>query len=190
MFSYTDLKKGTIFIMDNEPYEVLEYSFLRMQQRKPVAQLKIKNLITNKITQKSAHQNESFKEAEISKEETLFIYNHRDEFWFAKPNDPKSRFSLSEEIIGNAAKFLKKGMPVTIHKFNEKIIKIAIPIKIDLKVTEAPPGIKGNTAQGGAKTVTLENGLQIQTPLFIEEGDVVRINTETGEYVERASKGA
>jgi elongation factor P len=188
MLSYTDLKKGTIFVMENEPYEVLEYGFLRMQQRKPTVQLKIKNLITNKIIQKSIHQNESFKEAEIDKKQAVFIYSHRGEFWFYEQGNPKARFSLPEKSIEETAKFLKKDMLVNIYKFNDKIIKIEIPIKMDFKVVEAPPGIKGNTAQGGTKLVVLENGLEISVPLFIEEGDIVRINTETRQYVERVIK--
>jgi len=188
MLSYTDLKKGIIFILNNEPHEVLEYSFLRMQQRKPVVQLKIKNLITNKIVQKSAHQNESFMEAEINKKQVMFIYSHKGEFWFMEPENPKSRFLISRETLGENAKFLKKDISVAIYEFNEKIIKVEIPIKMDFKVIEAPPGVKGNTAQGGTKTVVLENNIKIQTPLFIEEGDTVRINTQNGEYVERISK--
>jgi len=185
MLTYTDLTKGTAFILDGEPYEVLEYKFLRMQQRKPVVQTKIKNLITGKIVSRNFHQNENFKEAEIEKEELNFIYSHKGEYWFHKKNNPKQRFSLKKEIMGGAAKFLKPNTIVTAYKFQEKIINIVLPIKMDYKVTEAPPAIRGNTAQGGSKQITLENGLKIQTPLFIEEGNFVRLNTETGEYVER-----
>ena len=185
MLSYTGLTKGTTFILDGEPYEALEYKFLRMQQRKPVVQTKIKNLITGKTISRNFHQNETFEEAEIEKEELNFIYSHRGEYWFNKKNNPKQRFSLAEKIIGESAKFLKPNTVVTAYKFKGAILNIVLPIKMDYKVAEAPPAIRGNTAQGGAKQIILENGLKIQAPLFIEEGNVVRINTETGEYVER-----
>lgn len=185
MLSYNELKKGTIFILDKEPWEVLEYNFLRMQQRKPVAATKIKNLLTGKIVSRNFHQNESFEEAEIKKQEIVFLYAHREEYWFSKADSPKERFLLGEDIIGEAKNFLKQNEKVTAKIFDEKIIGIALPIKMEFKIREAPPAVKGNTAQGGLKTAILENGLQVNVPLFVKEGDIVRINTNTGEYVER-----
>ncbi len=188
MLSYTDLTKGVIFLLDNEPYEVLEYQFLRMQQRKPVVQTKIKNIISGKMTSRNFHQNETFKEAEIDKEEINFIYSNRGEYWFNKKDDPKQRFMVNEEIIGDKTKFLKPNILVVAEKFGDKIIGVSLPVKIDYKVAEAPPIIRGNTSSGGGKTIILENGLSVQAPFFIEEGDTVRINTESGGYVERVEK--
>jgi len=193
MLSYNELKVGTLFIKDGEPYEVLEYAFVRMQQRKPVAQLKIKNLISGKVRDYTAHQNDSFKEADIEIIPVEFIYARRlpdgkQEYWFHETGNPKARFSLKEAVVGEAAKYLKQGQEVKAFKFGDKIINIEPPIKVDLKVTEAPPGIKGNTAQGGTKTVTLETGAKVNVPLFISEGDIIRINTQSGEYVERIDK--
>jgi elongation factor P len=189
MLSYTDLQKGTAFILDGEPYEVLEYNFLRMQQRKPVVQTKIKNLNSGKIIEKTFRQNDNLKEAEIIKKEVVFIYSHRGEFWFRYPKDPKNRFLLPENIIGDSAKFLKENISVTIAEFKGKPISISLPVKMEFVVKQAPPGVKGNTAQGGTKTVTLENGLELAVPLFINPGDVIRLNTQTGQYVERVEKG-
>ena len=197
MLTYNDLKTGTIFTLDGEPYEVLEFEFLRMQQRKPVAKTKIKNLINGKILERNFHQNETFEEAEIEKEAVKYLYNHREQYWFSRPvktgrgspqNGAAARFFLTEELVGPAGKFFKPNTEVTVLKFNEKIIQVSGPIKADLKVKEAPPGIKGDTAQGGTKTVTLETGAKIAAPLFINAGDVVRVNTETGQYVERIEK--
>lgn len=185
MLTYTDLTKGAIFILDGEPYEVLEYGFLRMQQRKPVVQTKIKNLITGKVVMRNFHQNETFKEAEMEKEEFNFIYSRKGEYWFNKKGDPKQRFFISAKIIGERAKFLKPNTMITAQKFQDKIIAVSLPIKMDFKVLEAPPAIRGGTASGGGKTIVLENGLKIQAPFFIEEGNTVRVNTQTGEYVER-----
>jgi elongation factor P len=186
--SYNELKIGTIFIKDGDPWKVLEYAFIRMQQRKPVAQLKIENLLNGKVVDYSAHQNEEFEEAEIEMTPVVFIYQNRGEYWFNEKGNPKNRFQLKVEIMGNAAQFLKPNLEVTAYKFGEKIINVELPIKMDLKVTEAPPAIKGNTAQGGTKLVTLETGAKINAPLFINEGDILRINTTTGEYAERVEK--
>lgn len=188
MLSMIELKKGTLFILDGQPYEVLEHSFMRMQQRKPVIQAKIKNLISGKMVSRNFHPGENFKEAEIEKKEIMFIYSHRSEFWFCLPQNLKERFSLPLEIIGENAKFLKKDLMIDAYEFNEQIISIKLPVKIDYRVKEAPPAVKGDTVQGGSKTVILENNLEINTPLFIEENDIIRVNTETGEYVERVEK--
>jgi len=174
--------------MDGEPYLVLEYNFLRMQQRKPTVQTKLKNLITGKIVTKSFQGSDAFREAEIEKQPITFLYANRGEFWFCEKNNPKNRFQLKEETIADQAKFLKPNMEALAYKFGEKVINIELSVKIDYKVTEAPPSYKGNTATGGSKTVKLENGLQIQVPMFINEGDIIRLNTETCAYVERAEK--
>lgn len=174
--------------MDGEPYEVLESQFLRMQQRKPVVQAKIKNLLTGKIIPRSFHQNESFHEAEIEKKPMKFIFAHRQEYTFSEPADPSKRIVLKSEEAGEIAKFLKPNLEVAFKKFEDKIIGIEIPIKIDYIVKSAPPAERGNTAQGASKEIELENGLKLQAPLFINEGDVVRINTQSGQYFERVEK--
>ena len=189
MLAYTDLKKGVLFVLDGDPYEVIDSHFLRMQQRKAVVQTKIKNLATGKILDRNWQASDSFEEAEVERKEANFIYVHREEYWFTEPNNPKNRFALSAETIGTAAQFLKPNTKVTTFVFNEKIIKVMVPIKMDFEVTEAPPAIKGNTAQGGSKVVTVEGGATVSVPLFVNQGDIVRVNTETGEYVERVEKG-
>ncbi|MEK7626589.1 MAG: elongation factor P [Patescibacteria group bacterium] len=186
--SYNELKIGTIFIKDGEPWKVIEYAFVRMQQRKPVVQLKIENLVSGKVVDYSAHQNEEYEEAEIDTTTVIFIYQSRGEFWFNEKGNPKNRFTLSVDVIGKAAQFLKTNLEVTAYKFGDKVINVELPIKMDLKVIEAPPAVKGNTAQGGTKVVTLETGAKVDVPLFINEGDILRINTTTGEYVERVEK--
>jgi elongation factor P len=185
MLSYTDLRKGVIFVFNGEPYEVVESHFLRMQQRKAVVQTKIKNLMTGKILDRNFQPSDNFEEAEIEKKEAVFIYKNKGEYWFHELGDPKARFSLPEEAVGEAGNFLKDNTQITTFYFDEKVIQVKLPIKMDLKVVEAPPALKGNTAQGGTKVVVLETGAKISVPLFVNEGDTVKVNTETGEYVER-----
>ena len=109
----------------------------------------------------------------------------RNKFSFSEEENPQKRFELTEEQIGPATKFLKPNQIVKGIVFEEKIINIALPIKINLKVIEAPPGVKGDRSQSGTKQVVLETGAKINAPLFIKEGDIIEVNTETGEYVRR-----
>jgi len=188
MLSYSELRAGVEFILDGEPYRVLEYNFLRMQQRKPVAQTKIKNLKSGKVTSRTFHQNESFAEANIEKEKATFLYGHRDEYWFRRGDDPKNRIKFDNTVIEDIIPYLKANTEVSLDIFNDQIISVELPIKMDFKVIEAPPGVKGDTATGGSKEVILETGLKVNVPMFIGEGDIVRLNTQTGDYVERVEK--
>lgn len=187
MIAYNELKPGTIFIFDNEPYQVLEFGFMRMQQRKPVAQTKIKNLITGKVLNRNFQHTDNFEEAEIDRKKVKFLYAHRDKFVFCELNNPSARFELSIECLDEKAKFLKPNAEMETVNFKGKIISVNLPIKMQFKVIEAPPSIKGNTAQGGNKTIKIETGASINAPLFVEEGDIIEINTQTGEYTGRVN---
>jgi elongation factor P len=183
--AYTDLTKGVLFIMDGAPYEVLETHFLRMQQRKAVVQTRIRNLITGKLLDRNFQASDSFEEAEIEKKNATFIYASKGEYWFHEEGNPKNRFALQADVVGEQGQFLKPNTKVVTMVFAGKVIKADIPVKMDFKVIEAPPSIKGNTAQGGTKSVTIEGGAKVNVPLFINEGEMIRINTQTGDYVER-----
>ena len=159
-----------------------------MQQRKAVVQARIRNLVTGKIVEKTFQPSDYFEEANVEKRPLVFLYRHRGESVFSQPGKPQQRFTLEADTVGDAARWLKPNTEITAVFFGEKLLTFSVPIKIDLKVTEAPPGIQGDRAQGGTKAVTLETGALVQVPLFINAGDIVRINTETGDYVERILK--
>jgi len=188
MLSYTDLKKGVVFAMDGQPYEVVEASFSRMQQRKAVVQGKIRNLATGKITERSFQPSDAFEEANIERKPLTFLYEHRGEFVLTDPADKKNRFSLTRDAIGASARWLKPNTEVIALFFNGAFLNFRLPIKMDFTVSEAPPGVQGDRAQSGNKAVTIETGATVLTPLFINTGDIIRINTETGEYTERVEK--
>ncbi len=188
MLSYTDLTKGTLFVKDGEPYEVLEADFLRMQQRKPVMRTKIRNLITGKLYEFSFQPSDQFEKADIEKRPLIFLYAHRGEFVFADPVNKQKRFSLKDEAVEKYKKWLKQDTELTALFFKDRLITLKLPIKIDFKVIEAPPGVQGDRSQSGNKAVTIETGAIIQAPLFINTGDSIRVNTESGEYAERVEK--
>lgn len=185
MLSYSELRKGVVFVYEGAPYEVVDSGFLRMQQRKAVMQTKMKNLITGKVLDRNFTASDSFEEADVDRKNYSFLYQSKGEFWFSDPKDPKDRFSLKADIVGDQGRFAKDNTEVEARTFNDKIISVKFPVKMDLLVKEVPPAIKGATAQGGNKLATLETGAQINVPMFIEAGEMIRVNTETGEYTER-----
>lgn len=185
MLEYNEITVGKFIIFNDEPWEVLSAHVFRKQQRKPVNATKLRNLITGRITENSFHVSEKAEEADLSSRDIKFIYEAKGEYWFHEDGNPSKRFSLKEEQIGYGVKFLKKDAIAKAMIFDEKIIGVKLPIKVQLKVVEAPPNMKGNTAQGGNKVVKVETGASVNAPLFINEGDVIVINTENGEYVER-----
>lgn len=188
MLSYFGLRKGTKFILEDQPYEVLEFQQIYKAQDMVVARTKIKNLINGKVLERTFHQDDKFEEAELEKIEVKFLFSHRGKFCFSEAGNSKARFELDEEKTGEEAKFLKPNQVLTGIKFQDKIINIVLPIKVQLKVTEAPPGVKGERAQAGTKPVILETGAKINVPLFVEQGDIIEVNTETGEYVRRVDR--
>lgn len=185
MLEYNEIVERKYIILDGEPYEVINSHVFRKQQRKPVNATKLRNLITGKVTERSFHVSEKVEEADIESKEIKYLYNNRGEWWFCKPDNPSDRFKLSEDFIGEQGQFLKKDSIIDAMVFNDEIIGVKLPIKVDLKVTEANPAVKGDTAKGGNKQITLETGAVLQVPMFVKEGDVIRINTETKEYVDR-----
>jgi elongation factor P len=186
---YNEIREKKIIIYDGEPAEVVESHVARTQQRKPQNQVKLRSLISGKTISATYHVSDSADEADIDKKEVKFLYHNKGEYWFCDPEDPKNRFKLDSTLLGNAAKFLKENSNVTALVWDdddeERTIGLKLPVKMEFKVKEAPPAVRGDTSKSGNKIITLENGTTLSTPMFVSEGDVIRINTETGEYVER-----
>lgn len=192
MLEYNEITLGKVIIFDDEPWEVIGSHVFRKQQRKPVNATKLRNLITGRVTEYSFHQSEKVEEADLEFKDIKFIYEAKGEYWFHEDGNPSKRFALKEEQIGYGSKFLKKDAIAKAMVFDPstgsgqaRIIGVKMPIKVGLKVVEAPPAIKGNTAQGGNKVVKVETGASVNAPLFINEGDIIVVNTENGEYVSR-----
>lgn len=190
LLEYNEIKEKKIIIHNDEPCEVLESHVARTQMRKPQNQVKLKSLTSGRTYNESFHAADTAEEAEISKRDVKFLYANKGEYWFSDPENPKDRFQLPQALIGDATKFLKDNLIVTALVWDDdgedKIINIKLPIKMEFVVKDAPPSIKGNTSSGGNKIVTLENGATVNAPLFIEIGEKIIVNTETGDYVERA----
>lgn len=185
---YNEIKERKFIVLDGAPYEVLSSHVFRKQQRKPVNDTKLRNLITGKVTEYTFHVSDRVEEAEIEEREVTYLYENRDEYWFCEANDKSKRFKLEAKVLGDQINFVKPNSLIKLLTFGEQIINIKIPIKVELKVKEAAPAVKGNTVQGGSKRVTLETGAILDVPMFVNEGDTIVVNSQTGEYVERKSK--
>lgn len=185
MLEYSEVTVHKYIIYEGEPWEVIGSHVFRKQQRKPVNATKLRNLITGRVTEVSFHVSDKVEEADIDKKEVKYLYNNRGEWWFCESSDPSKRFTLPETMVGDAGKFLKPNTTMDAMLFDDKIIGVKFPIKMELKVIEAHDATRGNTAQGATKQVMLETGAEIQVPMFIKEGDIVRVNTDTGQYTDR-----
>jgi elongation factor P len=164
---------------------------MAMLEYNEIRERKIKNLITGRVAEISFGSSEKVNEADMISRPAIFIYKAKGEIWFTDVKDKSKRFSLKEEIVGDKLKYIKENTQVDMVIFTndddeEQVIGVKVPIKVELEIKEAPPVIKGASANTGNKVVTLENGATINAPLFVAAGDRIRINTETGEYVERA----
>ncbi len=192
LLEYNEIRTGKVIIYHDEPCVVLDNHVARTQQRKPQNQVKLKNLISGRTYNETFRSSDSAEEADVQKKDIKYLYSNKGEYWFCDPKNPSDRFVLDETLIAEAKPYLKDNMLVTglifDHEDVEKVIGVKVPIKMEFVVRDAPPNIKGDTATGGNKVITLENGTSINAPLFIETGERIMVNTETGNYVERAPK--
>ena len=188
VLSYNEILKGSVINYNNEPYEVLSAHIFRMQQRKPVNQTKLRQLVGGKVVEISFHQNETVTEADVGTMQAKYLYTNRGESWFAEEDNAKNRFAFPEEAVHDKVQWLTPNSAVEVLTYEDKPMTIKIPVKVELEVKDAPPTVKGNTVSGGTKLVELATGAKVNAPLFINTGDIVRINTDSGEYTERVTK--
>ena len=185
---YNEITAKKTVVLDGDPYVVLSSAISKKDRQKASNNVKMKNLRTSGVIDRTFHQADVLEEADIEKRDVKYLYNNRGEYWFCEPDNPSQRFSFSEDVITGDAKFLKENSLVTALIFNDEIMSIMVPIKVELKVTEASDAVKGNTSSGATKEVTLETGALLQVPQFINQGDTISVNTETGTYSERIEK--
>ena len=183
--SYGDLRKGLAIELDGEPYVVVEYKSRKMQQRAPVMQVRFRSLKTGRVVDRSFQGYDvKLTPAAVERRSAQYIYEDGGLYYFMDA-ETFDQLPLSSEQVEDALPYLIEQTTVDLVFHEGHPIAIDIPITVELKITEAPPGHKGDTAQGGTKPVTLETGLTIQAPLFVSEGETVRVDTRTGEYLGR-----
>jgi elongation factor P len=188
ILSYNEITLKKVIIHEGEPCIVVATHVFRKQQRKPVNITKLKGLKSGRSLEVTFHQNETVEEADMENRTVTFIYKKPGEYWFHTAGKPGERFALSDDLIGDQGRFLKERSDIEALVFDDEVIGLKFPIKVELAVKIAMDAVKGNSSSGAQKEVTLETGATLMVPMFINEGDVLSINTETGEYSERVNK--
>ncbi|MFA6994843.1 MAG: elongation factor P [Patescibacteria group bacterium] len=186
MLNFNEIKTGRIIKINGEPFIIIKTDHHKMGRGGAVLKVKCRNLINGNVLEQTYQGAEKAEEAETETKKANFMYKDKDEAYFMD-NSNYEQFNLPLEEIGEAVKFLKEGIDVDVFYFEEKPVSVSLPIKMEFKVVSAPPSVKGNSAGNVNKQVEIETGALINVPLFIDEGDMIRINTDTGEYVERAN---
>lgn len=186
MLNFNEIKTGKVIKINNEPYVIVKTDHHKMGRGGAVLKTKLRNLINGNMLERTYQGAEKAEEAETQTKKANFMYKDKDEAYFMD-NENYEQFNLHVEELGESAQFLKDGTDVDVLYFESKPVTVSLPIKMDFKVVSAPPGVKGNSAGNVNKVVEIETGAQISVPMFINEGDMIRINTDTGEYVERAN---
>jgi elongation factor P len=186
MLNFNEIKTGKVIKVNSEPYIIIKTDHHKMGRGGAVLKIKCRNLINGNVLERTYQGAEKAEEAETETKKANFMYKDKDGANFMD-NESYEQFSLPVEELGEQADFLKDGTDVDVLYFEGKPVSISLPIKMEFKVVSAPPSVKGNSAGNVNKQVEIETGAMINVPLFIDEGDMIRINTETGEYVERVN---
>ncbi len=184
MYEAADLRKGLKILIEGEPHIIVDFSFVKPGKGQALYKCKLKNLITGSQFDRTYRSGDKFDPANLEEHEMEFLYKDGSQYCFMNTSTYE-QVIMEEDQVGTAANFLTNNIVVNVLFFGERPIDISLPIFVDLKVTEAEPGIKGDTASGATKPVTMETGYVIQVPLFVEEGEVLRLDTRTGDYVSR-----
>ena len=183
---YGDLRKGLPIELDGEPYVVVEYERNKMQQRAPVMRIKLRSLRTGRISARTFQGYDvQLTPASVERRSAQYIYQDGGLYYFMD-TESFEQFPMSREQVEDALPYLVEQTTVGLALFRDEPIAIDLPVTVDLEVIETAPGFKGDTAQGGTKPARLETGLSIQVPLFVDEGEKVRVDTRTGQYLARA----
>ncbi len=184
MLNFNEIKTGKIIKLNEQPYIIIKTEHHKMGRGGAVLKTRCRNLIDASILDKTFQGAEKAEEASTETKPADFLYQAENEVHFMDNNNYE-QFALNTQVLGEKTKFLKEGTSVNILYFNDKPVGLDLPIKMEFVVTSAPPGIRGNSAGNVNKQVEIETGAKINVPMFIEEGDKIKVNTETGEYAER-----
>jgi len=184
MITANDLRRGTTFELDGELYKVVEYQHSFLGRGSANVRVKMRNLRTGAIIDRTFSPEDRINDVRLELREVQYLYNDGTLYYFMD-TETYEQPALPAEVLGDAVNYLTENMTLQISTYEGEPIDIVLPVTVDLRVVEAPPGFAGDTATGATKQVILETGLKINAPLFVEEGDIVRVDTRTGEYISR-----
>jgi len=185
LISTTEFKRGAKIEYKGEPCEIIDFQHVKMQQRAPIVRTKLRNLKTSSVLEETFKAGEKFNTPDLKERSMQYLYNQGDMYFFMDM-ESYEQFPLTIEQLGRSKDFLKENMEVNILYYSGEPITIDLPIFVELKIIKTDPGIKGDTVSGGSKPAVLETGLTVKVPIHLNEGDIIKVDTRTSEYVERA----
>ncbi|MYC30767.1 MAG: elongation factor P [Chloroflexi bacterium] len=185
--NFGDLSRNMVIELDGQPWQVMDYERHKMQQRAPVTRIKMKNLLSGAVVERTFQRYDTdFTVAEIDNRETQYLYTDGSYFYFLD-QETFDQYELTKETLGDTLNYLKENMMAEMVFYKGSPINVNLPTHVELEVKDTPPAFRGDTAQGGNKPATLETGLRINVPMFITPGTIVKVDTRTGQYTERVS---
>ena len=185
MLDAGELRKGAAIELDGGIYQIIEYQHVKMQQRQPVVKLKLRDVRSGNVTERNFQSGDKVTPAFLEHRPVQYLYNDGDLYYFMD-NESYEQIMLTSAQIGDGTDYLKEGLMLEILTCKGDTVSIELPNSVELQVMETEPGFKGDRATAGTKPAKLETGVAIQVPLFINAGDIIRVNTRTGAYLEKA----
>jgi elongation factor P len=185
MLNAGELRKGITIELGDKLYQVIDYQHIKMK-RTALARVKLRDIVDGHTFEQTFQNTEKFVRARLDYRNMQYLYNDGDLYYFMDEENFE-QISLDKSQLGDAVSYLKDGMSLQLSSYKDRLVGVEIPITVELQVTETGPGFKGDTATAGTKPATLETGITIQVPMFINEGDTVKVDTRTGSYLERVS---
>ncbi|GEN27624.1 elongation factor P [Halovibrio variabilis] len=185
-YSTNEFKAGLKVMLDGDPCSIVENELVKPGKGQAFNRVKLRNLMTGRVGEKTFKSGDSLEGADVMDLEMEYLYNDGDMWHFMKTDGSFEQYAVEKKALGDTIKWLKEQVPYIITLWNDKAISVTPPNFIELEVVETDPGLKGDTAQGGSKPATLSSGAVVRVPLFINQGEVLKIDTRSGEYVSRA----
>lgn len=187
MIDVQDARKGTVVEIDGTLYEVLEYTHQKLGRGSATIRLKLRNLETGSTVERTFTSGQKVQDVRLEPVHVQYLY-HDDEYYYFMDTQTFEQLALRKEVLGDAVNYLTDGLTLKLEMHNGKPVRIELPTAVDLRVVEAEPGFAGDTAGSASKWCTVETGLKVRVPLFVEAGDIIRVDTRTGEYVTRVEE--
>ena len=184
MIDAGELRKGAAIELDGEIYQILEYQHVKMQQRQPVVKLKLRDVRTGNVTERTFQSGDKVTPAHLEHRPVQYLYNDGELYYFMD-SENYEQITLTSDQIGEGKDYLKEGLTLEVLTCRGNTVTIELPKAVELRVVETQPGFKGDRATAGTKPAKLETGVVIQVPLFINAGDIVKVDTRSGEYLEK-----
>ena len=185
MISGSELRKGITIELEGEPYQVLDYQHIKMGRGSAQVRLRLRDIRGGHITERTFQSSEKFIRARLDFRSMQYLYNDGD-LYYLMDEENFEQFPLSSAQLGDTINYLKEGMSLQVSSYKDKLVGVELPVAVELEVVDTEPGFKGNTATAGNKPAKLETGITIQVPLFIDKGDIIKVDTRNGSYLERA----